>query len=120
MNTDIDQLIERSSQTVSYGSSGQSTMIRGLGSFSKASFVASTEDGDGQGVDLDDPELWEKAVGIETPHESIVEDGMKVLFDKRSHKQVKVYDIYANFSEVCTEPAILLLSCGTSLNEIIR
>ena len=34
---------------------------------------------------------------------------MKVLFEKRSRKQVKVYDPYAEFSEVCPEPATLLL-----------
>ena len=61
-------------------------MISGLGSFSKASFVASTEDGDGQDVDLDDPDFWEKAVGLEAPHESIGEDGMKILFEKRRSK----------------------------------
>ena len=45
---------------------------------------------------------------------------MKVLFEKRSNKQVKVYDPYADFSEVYPEPDILLLSDGTALNEIIR
>ena len=57
METDIDQLLERSSRTITYGSSGQSTMSSGLGSFSKASFVASTEDGDGQDVDHDDTDF---------------------------------------------------------------
>ena len=58
METDIDQLLERRSRTATYGSSGQSTMSSGLGSFSKASFVASNEYGDGQDVDLDDPKFW--------------------------------------------------------------
>ena len=35
MKTDIDQLLELSSLAVTYGSYGQSTMISGLGSFSK-------------------------------------------------------------------------------------
>ena len=39
METNIDHLLERSSRTVTYGSSGKSTMSSGLGSFSKASFV---------------------------------------------------------------------------------
>ena len=43
METDIDQLIEKSSRTVMYGSSGQLTMSSVIGSFSKASSVASTE-----------------------------------------------------------------------------
>ena len=45
---------------------------------------------------------------------------MKVLFEKIIHKQVKVYDPYAEFSEVCPEPAVLLLSGGTALNYTIR
>ena len=57
MKTDIDQLLEQSSRTVTYGSYGKSTMSSGMRSFSKASFVASTEDGDGQDVDLDDTEF---------------------------------------------------------------
>ena len=39
METGIDQLLERRSRTVTYSSSGQSTMSSGLGSFSKASFI---------------------------------------------------------------------------------
>ena len=62
METDIDQMLEQSSRTVTYGSSGKSTMSSGMGRFSKASFVASNEDGDGQDVYLDDPEFWEKSV----------------------------------------------------------
>ena len=55
VETDIDQLLEQSARTVTNGSSMQSTMSSGLGSFSKASFFASTEDGDDQDVDLDYP-----------------------------------------------------------------
>ena len=68
METDIDQLIEQSSRTVTYGSYGQSTMRSGLGRFSKSIFFASSEDGDGQDVELDYPKFWEKAVGIEASH----------------------------------------------------
>ena len=39
METNIDHLLERSSRTVTYGSSGKSNMSSGLGSFSKASLV---------------------------------------------------------------------------------
>ena len=98
METDIDQLIERSSWTVIYGSYGHSTMSSVMGSFSKASFVVSTEDDNGQDVYLGDPYFWEKAVVLEAPHESIGGDGMKVLFEKRSLKKVKVYDPYTNLS----------------------
>ena len=43
-----------------------------------------------------------------------------VLFETRIHKQVKVYDPYAEFSEAYIEPGVLLFSGGTSLNGIIR
>ena len=58
METDIDQLLEQSSRTVTYGSSGQLTMSSVMGSFSKASSVASTEYVNSQDVDLDDPDFW--------------------------------------------------------------
>ena len=48
MDTDIDQLLEQSSRKVTYGDTGTS-LSSGLGSFSKASFVASTGDGDAKG-----------------------------------------------------------------------
>ena len=57
---------------------------------------------------------------FEAPHESIGEDGMKVIFEKSSRKQVKVYGPYAEFSALCPYPAILLLSGGTVFNEIFR
>ncbi len=53
MDTDIDQLLEQSSRKVTYGDTATS-LSSGLGSFSKASFVASTGEGDGKDVDLDD------------------------------------------------------------------
>jgi hypothetical protein len=97
METDIDQLLKHSSRKVTYGdSAGHSS---GLGSFSKASFVANTEDGQ-KDVDLDDPEFWAKAVGLEEPVETpdeiaaMIDDGIK-----RSRKQVQVYDPYAETVE---------------------
>ena len=120
MEYDIDQFLEGSSQTVTYSSSQQSTMSSSLGRFSKAVFVASTEGVDGQDVDLDDPDFWGNCIGLEAPHESFGEDGMKLLFEKIIHKQLEVYDKYAEFYEVCPEPNILLLSGGKALNDIIR
>ena len=72
-DTDIDQMIERSSRNITYGSSGKSTMSIGMGSFSKAIFVELNGNGDGQDVDLDDPDFWEKDFGLESTHESIGE-----------------------------------------------
>ena len=80
METDIYNLIEWSSWNVTCESSGYSTMSSGLVSFSKARSVASTEDDNGQDFELDDHDFCEEDVGIVAPHESIGEDGMKVIF----------------------------------------
>ena len=99
MQTDIDQLLENSSKQVTYGATATSSLGSGLGSFSKASFVADTGSGE-KDVDLDDPDFWSKAVGldapIETPEEvaAMLDDGVK-----RSRKQVQVYDPYADTAE---------------------
>ena len=96
METDIDQLLEKSSKKVTYGASATTSIGSGLGSFSKASFVADTGDGE-KDVDLDDPDFWEKAVGLEVPNETpeevaaMIDDGVK-----RSRKQVQVFDPYAD------------------------
>mmetsp|Transcript_36172 Transcript_36172/g.86986 ORF Transcript_36172/g.86986 Transcript_36172/m.86986 type:complete len:2449 (-) Transcript_36172:61-7407(-) len=93
METDIDQLMESSAKKVTYGKT-ETTLSSGLGSFSKASFVADTADGE-KDVDLDDPDFWSKAVGLEKPEETpeevllMVDDGVK-----RSRKQVEQFDPY--------------------------
>ena len=95
METDIDQLLENSSKKVTYGASSTSSLGNGLGSFSKASFVTDTGSGE-KDVDLDDPDFWAKAVGLDAPVETpgdvaaMLDDGVK-----RSRKQVQVYDPYA-------------------------
>lgn len=93
LETDIDQILERSSRTVTYGNT-QSSISSGLGSFSKASFV--TADADGKDIDLDDPDFWAKAVGLEAPVAPIDEN---ILLEKRSRKQVQVFDPFAEFQE---------------------
>ncbi|CAJ1952232.1 unnamed protein product [Cylindrotheca closterium] len=99
METDIDQLLEKSATTVTYGPN-QTNLSNGLGSFSKASFVADTGDGE-KDVDLDDPDFWQKAVGLEKPVET-TEEVAQMLDDgvKRSRKQVQVYDPYAEIAEM--------------------
>lgn len=94
METDIDQLLERNAKTVTYGASADS-LGSGLGSFSKASFVTDTGDGE-KDVDLDDPDFWSKAVGLEAPLET-PEDLAQMIDDgvKRSRKQVQQFDPYA-------------------------
>lgn len=100
LESNIDQLLERSAKKVTYGNTNQSSISSGLGSFSKASFVADTGEGGAKDVDLDDPNFWEKAVGldipVETPEEisQMIDDGVK-----RSRKQVQVFDPYAPFAE---------------------
>lgn len=93
METDIDQLLEKSSRKVTYGESATTTLASGLGSFSKASFVASG-DGDGKDVDLDDPEFWSKAVGLEAPPEEMDPTLALIIGDgsKRNRKQVQAFD----------------------------
>jgi len=99
METDIDQLLEKSSKKVSYGPSVTSSLGSGLGSFSKASFVANTNEGE-KDVDLDDPDFWKKAIGLEAPVEipeevaAMIDDGVK-----RSRKQVQVYDPVADAAQ---------------------
>jgi len=46
---------------VTYGNTDAS-ISSGLANFSKASFV--TADTDGKDIDLDNPDFWEKAVGL--------------------------------------------------------
>jgi chromodomain-helicase-DNA-binding protein 6 len=99
METDIDNLLARSAKKVTYGVGATSSLGSGLGSFSKASFVANTDEGE-KDVDLDDPDFWSKAVGLEAPVEmseevaAMIDDGVK-----RSRKQVQVYDPYADTAE---------------------
>jgi len=72
MDTDIDQLLEQSSRKVTYGDAATNSLSSGLGSFSKASFVASTGEGDGKDVDLDDPDVrpffYHHSLHISCPH----------------------------------------------------
>jgi len=98
METDIDQLLEKSATKVTYGKD-TSSISSGLGSFSKASFVADIGD-EGKDVDLDDPDFWEKAVGLDAPVET-PEEIAQMLDDgvKRSRKQVQQYDPYADMHE---------------------
>lgn len=92
--TDIDKLLERSAKKITYGTENNS-LSSGLGSFSKASFVASGE-GDGKDVDLDDPNFWEKAVGLQAPPDPADDELAQLMTDgKRHRKQVQQYDPYA-------------------------
>ena len=100
METDIDQLLERNASTVTYDAKSTNLASSGLGSFSKASFVTDTGDGE-KDVDLDDPDFWAKAVGLDAPVET-PEEIAQMLDDgvKRSRKQVQVFDPYAEFAEI--------------------
>lgn len=99
MESDIDQLLERSSKKVTYGPGAAETSGSGLGSFSKASFVTDTGDGE-KDVDLDDPDFWKKAVGLDAPEE-IDEDVAQMIDDgvKRKRTQVQQFNPYAEFEE---------------------
>jgi len=104
METDIDKLLERSTKTVSYGST-TSNMSSGLGSFSKASFVATTGEGEDKDIDLDDPDFWKKAIGLEAPALEM-DDETAALVEayadkKRVRKQIVNYgaDPYTEYME---------------------
>jgi len=96
METDIDQLLEHSSRTVTYGDTDTS-ISSGLANFSKASFV--TNDADGNDIDLDDPNFWEKAVGLDAPDETSATADVNLAGVKRSRKQVQVFDPYADIND---------------------
>lgn len=96
METDIDSLLARSSRKVTYGEN-TSGISSGLGSFSKASFVASTQEG-GEDIDLDDPDFWKKAIGLKE-EEKVPEDQNNLQEKKRNRKQVQQFDPYAAFAE---------------------
>jgi hypothetical protein len=52
-------------------------------------------------VDLDDPDFWEKAVGLQAPPEDMDPD-MALIIDegsKRSRRQVQVYDPHSAIIE---------------------
>jgi len=95
METDIDSLLATSSRKVTYGKTAETNISSGLGSFSKASFVANA----GDDIDLDDPDFWKKAVGFEAPIEGKEDGGDSLQGKKRSRKQVQVFDPYAAFAE---------------------
>ena len=98
METDIDQLMDKA-KNVTYGKQ-QNKLSSGLGSFSKASFVTDAGEGE-KDVDLDDPDFWSKAVGLDIPIET--PDEIKHMIDdgvKRSRKQVDQFDPYAEMRQV--------------------
>ena len=99
METDIDDLLKTSSTVVTYNQDN-TRVSNGLGNFSKASFIVT---GDAEEVDLDDPDFWSKAVGLEAPPETALDDETSLLIagleSKRSRKQVQVYDPYAAFAD---------------------
>ena len=67
VEADIDSILARSVKKITYGGGDQSAAAGGSnngGSFSKASFVGTANDGD---IDLDDPDFWKKAVGLNQP-----------------------------------------------------
>ena len=96
METDIDQLLESNAQTVTYSNNGNNNS-GGLGSFSKASFVTDTGEGE-KDVDLDDPDFWKKTAGLEAPVET-PEDVAQMLDDgvKRSRKQVQQFNPFEDY-----------------------
>lgn len=71
---DIDQILQRSSKLVTYEQTARSQ-------FSKASFVSATTAND---VDIDDPDFWKKAVGLDEPEPLVDESFLIPSMRKRT------------------------------------
>lgn len=71
VEADIDTLLQRSSHKVTYENNGSMKMASTLGSFSKASFVSADEKED---VDINDPDFWKKAIGLNENTIGILDD----------------------------------------------
>lgn len=60
---DIDQILERAA-VVMHDSRGKSAVAKVSSSFSKASFVTTSSEGEQNDIALDDPDFWSKVVGL--------------------------------------------------------
>ncbi|KAI8974348.1 P-loop containing nucleoside triphosphate hydrolase protein [Pilobolus umbonatus] len=81
---DIDQILERRTTVIKHEGNEKGSV------FSKATFSAAAEDGNA-GVDLDDPDFWEKWAAkahIETNADTPDEDSL-IVFEPRKRRQVQ-------------------------------
>lgn len=85
VEADIDAIMQRSAHKISYEGVTANSISNSLGGFSKATFVSANEQED---VDINDPDFWKKAVGLDEP---IPEDPFLDLPMQRKRKQTQVF-----------------------------
>eukprot|EP00597_Dinobryon_sp_UTEXLB2267_P004843 CAMPEP_0170077316 /NCGR_PEP_ID=MMETSP0019_2-20121128/14156_1 /TAXON_ID=98059 /ORGANISM="Dinobryon sp., Strain UTEXLB2267" /LENGTH=1791 /DNA_ID=CAMNT_0010289569 /DNA_START=144 /DNA_END=5519 /DNA_ORIENTATION=- len=90
VEADIDSILQRRAHKVVYEKNGTGGAAS-LGSFSKASFVSKDEKED---VDINDPDFWQKAVGLTKDSTSVLDNPAfdEFLPQQRSRKQTKSYN----------------------------
>ena len=96
---DIDAILQRNARKVTYGDGPNASISSSLGSFSKASFVSADEK---ESVDINDPDFWRKAVGLDEKSGGLLDEPGKedeVLPFQRVRKQTKNYGDEAHVSE---------------------
>jgi hypothetical protein len=101
VEADIDTLLQRSAHRVTYDNSnnnnGTTKVVSTLGKFSKASFVSADEKED---VDINDPDFWRKAIGLNENTVGLLDDPSpadETLPQQRVRKQTKAYsDLYGS------------------------
>jgi chromodomain-helicase-DNA-binding protein 6 len=87
LEADIDTLLERRSRKIDLSIGDNKGVNASLGGFSKASYVSADQNED---VDINDPDFWKKAIGLNDIQESndlLLEDGVG-----RTRRQIKNYD----------------------------
>jgi ribonuclease HI len=112
VEADIDSILDRRSHVVNYDGSAN-PLSNSLGSFSKASFVSADETED---VDINDPDFWKKAVGLNNDNPSVAfdeepirsfEDDVATLPQQRKRKAVQMYGDSETVDDVQLNKALL-------------
>ena len=85
---DIDAIMQRSAHKISYEGVTTNAISNSLGGFAKATFVSADETED---VDINDPDFWKKAVGLDEPAVGGDNPFLENLPSQRKRKQTQVF-----------------------------
>ena len=85
---DIDAIMQRSAHKISYEGITTNSISNSLGGFAKATFVSADETED---VDINDPDFWKKAVGLDEPAVAGDNPFLENLPSQRKRKQTQVF-----------------------------
>ncbi|CAE7672608.1 CHD7, partial [Symbiodinium microadriaticum] len=88
VEADIDAIMQRSAHKISYEGVTTSAISNTLGGFAKATFVSADEKED---VDINDPDFWKKAVGLDEPAAQADNPFLENLPLQRKRKQTQVF-----------------------------